>query len=146
MTRYSLLATRYCSKATRYLLPKVIRFTTGRTAMDAKMDAKTRDVLSRFKHRLEARYGTRMKSLFLFGSRARGDFRPDSDADVAVFIDRVADPIREQMAMCDDAYDIWMETGIRVEPWAFEEASLTNPDGHRAARLAKTIRSEGIRA
>jgi hypothetical protein len=57
-----------------------------------------------------------------------------------MFLDHVTDPIREQMAMCDDAYDIWMETGIRIEPWAFEEASL------RAAHLVKRIRREGIRA
>ncbi len=71
---------------------------------------------------------------------------PDSDADVAVFLDRVPDPIRKQMAMCDDAYDIWMETGIRIEPWAFEEASLTDLDRYRAAPLVKRIRREGIRA
>jgi hypothetical protein len=63
-----------------------------------------------------------------------------------MFLDHVTDPIREQMAMCDDAYDIWMETGIRIEPWAFEEASLTDPDRHRAAHLVKRIRREGIRA
>ncbi len=45
---------------------------------------------------------------------SQGGFRPDSDADVAVFLDHVTDPIREQMAMCDDAYAIWMETGIRI--------------------------------
>lgn len=110
------------------------------------MDDKTRQALTRFKHRLEARYGMRLKSVFLFGSRARGDFGPDSDADVAVFLDHVSEPIREQMGMCDDAYDIWMETGIRIEPWAFEEASFTDPDGYRAARLVKRIRREGIRA
>ncbi len=110
------------------------------------MDKKTHDVLARFKRRLETRYGVRLKGVILFGSRARGGFRPDSDADVAVFLDHVTDPIREQMAMCDDAYDIWMETGIRIEPWTFEEASLTDPDRHRAAHLVKRIRREGIRA
>jgi antitoxin ChpS len=111
-----------------------------------KMDDETRQALSRFKRRLKARYGTRVKSVFLFGSRARGDFRPDSDADVAVFLRHLTDPIREQMAMCDDAYDIWMETGIRIEPWAFEDASLADPEGYRAARLVKTIRREGTPA
>jgi hypothetical protein len=54
-------------------------------------------------------------------------------------------PIREQMAKGDDAYDIWMETDVRIEPWAFEQASLTDPDRYRAADLVKTIRREGIR-
>lgn len=110
------------------------------------MDSKTRQALSQFKRRLEVRYGKRLKSVLLFGSRAKADFRPDSDADVAVFLDDVSEPIREQMAMCDDAYDIWMETGIRIEPWAFEAASLADPDNYRAPHLVKTIRRDGIPA
>ena len=46
--------------------------------------------------------------------------------------------------MGDDAYDIWMETGVRIEPWAFEQASLADPDRYRAADLVKAIRREGI--
>lgn len=110
------------------------------------MDKDTRHALDNFKARLGKRYGARLKSVMLFGSRARAVFRPDSDADVAVFLDHVQDPIREQMAMGDDAYDIWMETGIRIEPWAFEQASLADPDNYRAARLVRTIREEGIPA
>lgn len=110
------------------------------------LDPSTEQALHAFKTRLAERYGERLKDIFLFGSRVRGDFKPDSDADVAVFLDRVTDPIREQMAMGDDAYDIWMETGVRIEPWAFEQASLADPDRYRAANLVKIIRREGIRA
>lgn len=110
------------------------------------VDSATKRALDDFKARLAKRYGKRLKGVFLFGSRARGDYRPDSDADLAVFLDSVSDPIREQMAMGDDAYDIWMETDIRIEPWVFEHASLADPDKYRAARLVKTIRREGIRA
>lgn len=110
------------------------------------LDLSTRNALRAFKARLVEKYGAHLKRVYLFGSRARGDFRPDSDADVAVFLDRVQEPIREQMAMGDDAYDIWMETGIRIEPWVFEEASWVEPDKHRAAPLVKAIQREGIRA
>ena len=111
----------------------------------SKLDATTKNALDTFKARLTKRYGSRLKSVLLFGSRARGDFRPDSDADVAVFLDYVTDPIREQMEMGDDAYDVWMESNIRIEPWVFEEASLADPDKYRAANLVKTIKREGIR-
>lgn len=110
------------------------------------LDEKTRNVLTQFRQRLEMRYGSRLRSMFLFGSRAKGKFRPDSDADVAVFLEHASDPMREQMALCDDAYDIWMNTGIRIEPWIFEEASLRDPDKYRASGLVKTIRREGVRA
>lgn len=108
------------------------------------LDSSTEHALEAFKARLAERYRERLKGIFLFGSRARGDFRPDSDADVAVFLDHLSDPIREQMAMGDDAYDIWMETGVRIEPWAFEQASLADPDRYRATHLVKTIQREGI--
>jgi uncharacterized protein len=37
-----------------------------------------------FVHRLESAYGSRVRSVILFGSKARGDFGPDSDIDVLV--------------------------------------------------------------
>ena len=43
-------------------------------------------VLPRLAAELRACYGARMERAVLFGSRARGDFKPDSDYDVAVFL------------------------------------------------------------
>lgn len=43
-------------------------------------------VLARFRQRLADAYGERVERAVLYGSRARGDGRPDSDFDVAVFI------------------------------------------------------------
>jgi uncharacterized protein len=44
-------------------------------------------VLIRFREALDDLYGTRnIERVVLFGSRARGDARPDSDYDVAVFL------------------------------------------------------------
>ena len=42
-------------------------------------------VLVRLAAELRALYGPRLERVVLFGSRARGDFRDDSDYDVAVF-------------------------------------------------------------
>ena len=53
---------------------------------ESSIDPITLEALISFKKLLEARYGEHLKSLYLFGSRARGDHRPDSDADVAVFL------------------------------------------------------------
>ncbi len=41
-------------------------------------------VLARLRTPLDARYGDRLERAVLFGSRARGDARPDFDFDVAV--------------------------------------------------------------
>jgi uncharacterized protein len=49
------------------------------------IDGTTLRALEDFKARLDQRYRERLKAVYLFGSRARGDHRPDSDMDVAVF-------------------------------------------------------------
>ena len=43
-------------------------------------------VLGRFRQALDEAYGARVQRVVLFGSRARGDARSDSDYDVAVFL------------------------------------------------------------
>jgi predicted nucleotidyltransferase len=43
-------------------------------------------ILRRFHAALSDLYGNRLERVVLFGSRARGDAREDSDYDVAVFI------------------------------------------------------------
>ena len=52
------------------------------------MTAKPQDnpVLKRFRATVTEIYGDRVERVVLFGSRARGDAREDSDYDVAVFL------------------------------------------------------------
>ncbi len=43
-------------------------------------------VLARFRAALAEMYGGRLERVVLFGSQARGEARPDSDYDVAIFL------------------------------------------------------------
>lgn len=43
-------------------------------------------LLKEFRTALAAMYGARLERVVLYGSRARGDARPDSDYDIAVFL------------------------------------------------------------
>jgi uncharacterized protein len=43
-------------------------------------------VLQRFRGALSEIYGDRVERVMLLGSRARGDAKPDSDYDIAVFL------------------------------------------------------------
>ncbi len=108
------------------------------------MDRTTANALASFKECLAHRYGEHLKAVFLFGSRARGDYGKDSDADVAVFLDQVSDPIGEQLELIDEGYPILLSTGINIQPWVFEAASLESPGRYRASHLVETVRREGM--
>ncbi|MBF0528615.1 MAG: nucleotidyltransferase domain-containing protein [Deltaproteobacteria bacterium] len=58
----------------------------------ADLPKKTSDpILVQFRETLEEIYGDRIDRVVLFGSRARGDARLDSDYDVAVFLKSLPD-------------------------------------------------------
>jgi predicted nucleotidyltransferase len=99
---------------------------------------------------LASRYGSRLKAVYLFGSRARGDYRPDSDADVAIFVDLPgqtrAELLRDQVNLSGEAYDIWLETDIRIQPWIFSSDALVHPERDRNAHLLRRILNEGVTA
>ncbi len=69
-------------------------------------------VLVRFRAALDELFGDRVERVVLFGSRARGDARPDSDYDVALFLhDLGADRWRELTALATITEPILEETG-----------------------------------
>ncbi|MDK9722319.1 MAG: nucleotidyltransferase domain-containing protein [Rhodospirillales bacterium] len=71
-------------------------------------------VLTRFRTALDALYGDRIERVVLFGSQARGDARPDSDYDVAVFIKELGDRWSEADRLADAATEIMDQTGSFV--------------------------------
>jgi|SRR5271167_2079944 len=52
----------------------------------------TNPVLQMFRAALDAMYGERIERVVLYGSQARGDAQPDSDYDVAVFLNGLNGP------------------------------------------------------
>ena len=59
----------------------------------------TDPILIKFRDALRDIYGDRIERIVLFGSRARGDARPDSDYDVAVFLNKMESRWDESMRM-----------------------------------------------
>lgn len=44
-------------------------------------------LLNQYVEEIKKIYGERLKSVILYGSYARGDFRPDSDIDIMILVD-----------------------------------------------------------
>lgn len=80
-------------------------------------------VLTRFRAALDALYGDRLERAVLFGSRARGDARPDSDYDVAVFLRDYTDLWNELQPLGAITTDILLDTGavISAKPFPAEK-------------------------
>ncbi len=58
-------------------------------------------ILTRFRAALDEIYGARLERVVLFGSHARGEARPDSDYDVAVFLKSLRDRWSELDRLAD---------------------------------------------
>lgn len=54
------------------------------------------EILQRYVGDLHKLYGSQLKSVILYGSYARGDFRADSDIDIMVLVDLADEEIREK--------------------------------------------------
>lgn len=57
----------------------------------ASTETITDPILAKFRKALEEVYGSRIERVVLFGSRARGEAKPDSDYDVAIFLRDLTD-------------------------------------------------------
>jgi len=61
------------------------------------MEKELADLLHQFRDELEKALGSNLEQLVLYGSRARGDEMPDSDADVLVVLRDASHRVREMV-------------------------------------------------
>jgi predicted nucleotidyltransferase len=82
----------------------------------------------------------------LFGSRARHSHQPESDADVAVLLDSPPGKfVATKMEMDDLAYEVLLDTGVRIQPLPVWLSEWDHPDSYSNPYLLKNIAREGIR-
>jgi uncharacterized protein len=97
-------------------------------------------LLKRFRATLAEIYGERLERVILYGSRARGDAREDSDYDVAVFVRDMPDRIAELYRLADLSTAILSDGGPFIHAMAYPVGSYNDP----RMPLMYAIRTEGI--
>jgi uncharacterized protein len=96
-------------------------------------------ILSKFRAVLDTLYGKRIERVVLYGSRARGDARPDSDYDVAVFLEDLDDRWAEADRIALAASNITTETGEVIHAMPYRAGSYKE-----RTPLMHELRREGI--
>jgi predicted nucleotidyltransferase len=101
--------------------------------------ASANPILKRVRAALDDLYGERIERVVLFGSRARGDAREDSDYDVAVFLRDLTDRWYELDRLAD------LRTEFLEDADAFIDAKPYPAGAYRdRTTLMREIRREGI--
>ena len=102
----------------------------------------TAAILQTFRAALDAMYGERIERVVLYGSQARGDARPDSDYDVAVFLnglDAPSDRWAEADKIAVAATNILNETGAIIHAMPYRAGAYLE-----RTPLMHEIRREGL--
>jgi predicted nucleotidyltransferase len=99
------------------------------------------EILKSFKKKISQRFP--LSQVILFGSRARGDAGPQSDADVVVILkDAPSEEDREFIS--DSAWETGYPYGLVIVPVVFSlEEWESGPE--RFSLLVQAVQSEGVR-
>jgi len=96
-------------------------------------------ILKRLRSALGDLYGDRIERVVLFGSRARGDAKENSDYDVAVFLNDLTDRWRELDRLADLRSDFLEDADVFIDAKPYPAGAYRD----RTA-LMREIRREGV--
>jgi uncharacterized protein len=96
-------------------------------------------ILTRFRAALDETYGDRIERVVLFGSRARGEARPGSDYDIAVFLKDFESFGADAGRIAAIETDILYDTGAVINALPFKAGAYSERTG-----LMLELRRDGI--
>lgn len=106
---------------------------------DATVEKAVRD----YARAVREAYRDRVKGIYLFGSRARGDHTAESDADVAVVLaDGDWSVWDEKMRLADIEYDIIVGAGVEPQGWPVRQSEWNDPELHESPWLVRAMRRD----
>ena len=86
------------------------------------------------------------KSFIMYGSRARGDYNEDSDADLAIIVEgKPENSWDELLAMNRVVWKVFDQTGIQIEPILIGEAALEKPEEGTNPTFLREIKKDGVK-
>jgi uncharacterized protein len=101
---------------------------------------KTDPVLDNLRAAVTTAYGARVERLVLYGSRARGEAKPDSDYDIAVFLSDMSSRWQEFRRLADIEIALLEATGATVHTMPYPAGSWRES----GSPLMYEIRKDGV--
>jgi len=123
--------------------PGAVKMPAKPIQLTPELDAAASTAVGMFSRDARASYGDGLVRIVLFGSRVRGEDRPDSDVDLAVVLKTITDRIEDRNRLADIAYEAIVETGVDVHAHAVSEDEWEQPERHRNPDLVHAIKRDG---
>jgi predicted nucleotidyltransferase len=102
---------------------------------------KEKDSYIAFRIRSEIKQIDPKAEIILFGSRARGDAKEESDWDVLILIDSI-NLLEVEDLFRDKIYDLELETGEIISMFVYNKKDWNSR--HKVTPLYKSIKKEGV--
>jgi uncharacterized protein len=110
--------------------------------MNTKVPARIRNLMKELKEGLVRIYGDKLRAVYLYGSYARGDYRPGSDVDVMILLTDYKDYWKEWRRSSDYVSDVSLEYDVTVSCILIKAIQWKQSD----KPVLHNIRREGIPA
>lgn len=106
----------------------------------AEDPAEGRRIADEAARRLQDSYGDRLREVVLFGSWVRGQAHEESDVDLLVVLDEVANRARERDRIVDVLFDLEADSRRAIEAFPVAEADAWE----RSRRFVRAALDEGV--